>query len=522
MDNSRLIRKNNLAVELVIALGVARILFAIIDKDKGTGIANIIIFSILCIAVVGVNIFLKIKMGESELIKFTTVLGFMPITFLAIFYRSPSVSSALPLFALLLICMIYLDEGLATLSALVCEVLMVIKMIVVIVTKDNIVDWIAVLIFITIFNLAIKMVTSLTTRYQETDKQEIQYHLAYQQEITDNMVVAVDNGNQHIEQLQAKLDNFQVATEEVVKSVDAISDGVNDTVENMENQSEMTIQIQGVIDNLINVKDRTLASADQAVDTTDKGVDIIVQLKNKSEDINVANSDVTKVSQELCDKILSAEEITQIIYQISSQTNLLALNASIEAARAGEAGRGFAVVADEIRKLADDTRDSIDKITALLQGITVLANQTSQLVKKSVDAVSEQGLFIEQVDESFHTIAGVVDELHGNMTQLDELSGELHESNNAIVDGLTNQQAASEEIAANAQSSASLCQSNLEELVNVIEELNQIAMIIGNLTNIGEDGNMGTNAVSAPAPEPMEEANEPEEEMSGEDESVDW
>ena len=61
------------------------------------------------------------------------------------------------------------------------------------------------------------------------------------------------------------------------------------------------------------------------------------------------------------------------------------------------------------------------------------------------------------------------------------MSGNLDASNNSIIDGLANQQAASEEIAANAQSSADLCETNLNELNGVIDELNEIAKIIGSL-----------------------------------------
>ncbi len=518
MDSSRLIRKNGLAVKLVIALGIARIVFSIIN-NWGDGRIPITIFMVVvCLAVIGGNAFLGMVKSDSELIKFTSVLGFLPVAFLAIFVEGSSVSGILPVFGVLLICMIYLDERLSFFAAIVCEVLMLIKVVVVIAggVKENIINWIAVFLFITIFNLGINLVCKLTTKYQATDKQEIEYHLAYQQEITGNMVSVVDRGNMHIEQLQAKLDGFQVATEEVVKSVDAISDGVTDSVENMETQTDMTRQIQEVIDELINVKDQTLKSADHAVNITERSISVIGRLKGKSKDIDAVNSDVTVVSQELCDKILSAEEITQIIYQISSQTNLLALNASIEAARAGEAGRGFAVVADEIRKLADDTRASIDKITELLQGVTLLANRTSDLVRKSVEAVNEQGEFIEQVDSSFHTISNVVEELHGNMTSLDSLSDNLRESNNHIVDGLSNQQAASEQIAANAQSSAALCQTNLEELVDVINELNEIATIIGSLSADGEDSGHDS------APEPTYAQSSEDVEAVAEDESDEW
>ncbi len=61
--------------------------------------------------------------------------------------------------------------------------------------------------------------------------------------------------------------------------------------------------------------------------------------------------------------------LTEEILSISSQTNLLALNASIEAARAGEAGKGFAVVAEQIRNLADNSRQAVDKIRQVTEGV---------------------------------------------------------------------------------------------------------------------------------------------------------
>lgn len=479
MNGTRLAKKNDLAMKVMVAFAIAKIAVLIINHKTQKGfVPLLVLFALFAVG----NVVFQLINDRSELMKFTSVTAFSVLVLVSVFV-SGSVMDALPIFIAMGMCIIYMDTfhirvtcGVSTLGILVETIIQIAKH-----GFALSATWIEILLLAAIFTFGILMACNITLREQETDRQEIEYHVAYQEEITENMVKVVDNGNAHIEQLQSKLDNFQAATAEVTRSVDAISTGVTDTAENMEVSTTMTQQIQDIIDNLIDVKDNTVQSTQRAIESVKSGLDIIESLKDKSDDINVANEDVTRVSEELCEKIQSAEEITQIIYQISSQTNLLALNASIEAARAGEQGRGFAVVADEIRKLADDTRSSIDSITQLLKGVTDLANHTSDLVRRSVDAVSEQAKYIEAADGSFQTIAGAVEELSGDMKQLDKLSGNLDASNNSIIDGLANQQAASEEIAANAQSSADLCETNLNELNGVIDELNEIAKIIGSL-----------------------------------------
>ena len=96
--------------------------------------------------------------------------------------------------------------------------------------------------------------------------------------------------------------------------------------------------------------------------------------------------------------------ITNLVSDLANQTNMLALNASVEAVRAGEHGKGFGVVASEIRKLADQSKQSAERINDLIMDIQNAMNSTVMATeegKKSVDfivsAVNDVTMNIQQI-----------------------------------------------------------------------------------------------------------------------------
>ena len=190
---------------------------------------------------------------------------------------------------------------------------------------------------------------------------------------------------------------------------------------------------------------------------------------------------------QLRENVNSVKNITNTIVAISSQTNLLALNASIESARAGEAGRGFAVVAEQIRELSENTRRETEQISAILEELTRNADQTVEAVDKSVEVSSEQDRMITGVAEQFDEMNRNVNELVGDISDIDNMIENLSTANNQIVDNIMQLSATTEEVTAAAQQSTEITDRNYSDSVEaqkllhgVLEVSHQMDKYIGN------------------------------------------
>jgi methyl-accepting chemotaxis protein len=145
-------------------------------------------------------------------------------------------------------------------------------------------------------------------------------------------------------------------------------------------------------------------------------------------------------------------DVIKLITDIAEQTNLLALNATIEAARAGEAGRGFAVVAGEVKALSSQTAKATDEIGAQI--------------------VAMQGA----TQRSIQAIAGI-----------ERTIGEIGEISNAIATAVTEQGAATQEIARSVEVAACRTNDTVAEVVRVGEATENTRASATSVTTLAND-----------------------------------
>lgn len=255
--------------------------------------------------------------------------------------------------------------------------------------------------------------------------------------------------SEHIRQLSRYVDC-------TVSELDGIAQGNANNAQSIERQTIMTGNIQSMILETKQMSDEMLAMAERSEDAVKDGKHTVDSLQEQAQKTKRANEQVVASVSSLITNARAVEDITEQIFAISSQTNLLALNASIESARAGEAGKGFAVVSAEIRALADETRNLTERIHEIVGDLKKNADMAKNTVDNVIMAAGTEHDLIVNANVQFGEIGSRMDGLHGNVQEIYQKIEEILESNNAIVDSITQISAVSEEVTAGTQQAAEL------------------------------------------------------------------
>lgn len=276
------------------------------------------------------------------------------------------------------------------------------------------------------------------------------------------------------EQLTASTVQTMEATNQIASLIQEVSAGSEFQVKGAEDGAsaveEMTIGIQRIAEAAASVSDSTT----DVTKKTGEGNVVVQNAVKQMGSIRQSVNDSAIVVKELGERSLEIGKIIEVITGIADQTNLLALNAAIESARAGEHGKGFAVVADEVRKLAEQSRNSAQQISDLIQEIQAQTYLAVEQMDKGTKEVELGTVVVQKAGEMFSAISSAIIDVSSQIEEVSAISEQIS--------------AGSEEVTASIEELARIAKESSKKFKDIVvsseETLASIEEITGATTSL--------------------------------------
>lgn len=208
------------------------------------------------------------------------------------------------------------------------------------------------------------------------------------------------NINEQCEKLHSSAGSMAQSVSKTLETVEQVEKAVNEIAQGATNQAQETQTATEEIIAMGNMIEDTEVEVEELRENARKmrsageqAMEILSALGEVNQQTKDAIAVIAKQTDVTNESAMKIKTAVDIITDIAEETNLLSLNASIEAARAGEQGKGFAVVAGQIQKLAEQSNESAQQITGIIE---LLIQET----QRSVQTMSDVKVVIEKQDEN--------------------------------------------------------------------------------------------------------------------------
>jgi methyl-accepting chemotaxis protein len=193
------------------------------------------------------------------------------------------------------------------------------------------------------------------------------------------------------------------------------ADSVRTTTATIEELGSASMQAAITAENSASEAKKALALSENGSESVSRTIEGITDLSARVEAI------AEKIMQ-LSQQTTQIASVSDLVADIANQTNMLSLNAAVEAARAGEQGKGFAVVAGEVRKLADQSKKSAEKINTLIAEVQASINSTVMVTDEGTKTAARGISLAVNTAEAFAGIERAINEVFANTQEISSSS----------------------------------------------------------------------------------------------------
>ncbi len=168
--------------------------------------------------------------------------------------------------------------------------------------------------------------------------------------------------------------------------------------------------------------ENSATEAQKALTLSETGSEAVTRTIEGITDLSARVEAIAEKIMQLSQQTTQIASVSDLVADIANQTNMLSLNAAVEAARAGEQGKGFAVVAGEVRKLADQSKKSAEKINTLISEVQASINSTVMVTDEGTKTAARGITLAIDTAEAFAGIERAINEVFANTQEISSSS----------------------------------------------------------------------------------------------------
>jgi methyl-accepting chemotaxis protein len=300
-------------------------------------------------------------------------------------------------------------------------------------------------------------------------------NLMVRAKVTDDEIGTIaDVYNATVASLRKIVLQVQEATNQVVVTTNTSDVSVQTLSEEALRQAEEISAALKLVTAMANTAREVAANAAQAEDavkladeTVAEGEAVMNQTVDGMRAIRATVAETAKKVKYLGESSQKISKAIDLINGFAARTNTLAINASVEASRAGAEGRGFSIIADEVRTLARQSAEATEEIRHLVLSI--------QAETREVVAAMEAGT------EQVVTGTKLIDETRQSLNKITAVSSEISQRVSTISQATISQSQTSEVVSRTMQNVALIANKTSAEANQVsssFEQLRQVAQLL--------------------------------------------